>query len=344
MRIFRVNMKMNLRIALALTVGQVGLLALSTSAPAQTIGRTGAVVPGSAEWEMRSENSGAIYRISVAEPVSGVPATGMPIIYVLDGNGYFGVATDMARIQELGAETGGALVVAIGYPLGDDPLATREQRRLQRVMDLTPNAPKGAEALVARQMGGAPVGGAERFFRFLKRELEPELARRYRIDVSNTALFGHSLAGRFALDVMFGHPESFRTIVAASPSIYWGGGDLLAREKDFARRVAEGGKGPKLLITVGGLEETVLDLPLPGDADRAAYAQYVREARTVGNAREMADRLARLPSKSGFVTDFVVFEGETHTSTVAAALARGIRFAFASFPFPGPKAGVDRKP
>lgn len=331
-------------IAFVVMIAQMGVPGMPAIAAAQPPGQAGAVVPGSAEWEMRSKATGAIYKISVAEPVSGVPATGVPILYVLDGNGYFGAATDMARIQELGAEVQGALVVAVGYPLGDDPGATREVRRLQRVMDLTPDAPKGAEALVARQMGGAPVGGAERFLEFLKRELEPELARRYRIDTSNTALFGHSLAGRFALDVAFNHPESFRTIIAASPSIYWGGGDLLVREKDFARRVAEGGKGPRLLITVGGLEETVLDLPLPGDADRAAYAQYVREARTVENAREMAGRLAKLPSKSGFVTDFALFEGETHTSTVAAALARGIRFAFAAFPFPRSKTLADGKP
>jgi len=327
-------------IALALMAAQLCVLGDPAIAAAPPAGQAGAVVPGSAEWDMRSEATGATYRISVAEPVSGVPAAGVPVLYVLDGNGYFGAATDMARIQELGMETRGALVVAIGYPLGDDPAATRERRRLQRVMDLTPDAPKGAEALVARQMGGAPVGGAERFLQFLKRELEPELARRYRIDASDTALFGHSLAGRFALDVAFTHPESFRAIVAASPSIYWGGGDLLAREKDFARRVAAGGKGPRLLITVGGLEETVLDLPLPGEADRAGYAQYVREARTVENAREMAGRLAKLPSGSGFVADFALFGGETHVSTVAAALARGIRFAFAAFAFPKADAGV----
>lgn len=154
----------------------------------------------------------------------------------------------------------------------------------------------------------------------------------YPVDPSDRSLFGHSAGGLLVLHTMFNRPETFRSYVAASPSILWNDRAVLDSEPAFAAKVRAGAVAPRVLITVGSLEQSTDNLPTPlesiaPDWSPEEAAERVRAARMVDNARELAERLSVLSESTGIETEFVIFEGETHASVVPASVCRGIGFA-----------------
>jgi predicted alpha/beta superfamily hydrolase len=76
--------------------------------------------PLAREQDFTSRVNGRVYRVRVATPYGPPPETGYPVLYVLDGDGYFGSFADAARMRAaLGAELPHAAVVGVGYPGGD---------------------------------------------------------------------------------------------------------------------------------------------------------------------------------------------------------------------------------
>src|SRR5690348_15341090 len=47
-----------------------------------------------------ASKQGRHYRIQVSVPVAAAPKDGYPVVYVMDGNGWFGPAVDVARMRE----------------------------------------------------------------------------------------------------------------------------------------------------------------------------------------------------------------------------------------------------
>jgi uncharacterized protein len=64
------------------------------------------------------------------------------------------------------------------------------------------------------------AGGADRFRRFLREELKPAVAARYRV-TKESAIVGESFAGLFVLETLLLDPELFDTYIAISPSTWW---------------------------------------------------------------------------------------------------------------------------
>lgn len=318
-------------------IGLTGLLATAlcaasasaeTAAPAKTAAPSEVAIPFSRQWDLTSTANGAIYRIFVSEPVEPAPPGGYPIFYVLDGNGYFGSATESERLQELGGQIRGALIVGIGYPFCTcDPEAGMKAIATRRVTDFTPVAPPDKQAKIARQMGGAPTGGADAFYRFIEEDLQPRLAATYSVNKNDRALFGHSLGGLFVLDTLFKHPGAFRSYIAASPVISWGDGEVLRRQPAFAQWLAQSSDPPRILITAGSLEQTVLPISLPPGVSQDEYARSIAEMKMVTNVRRLSKDLARLRSVPGYSAGLRIFENETHTGVVPTAISAGLSFA-----------------
>ena len=276
---------------------------------------------------------GRSYRILVSSPEGPDPPGGFPVIYVLDGDAWFGMAVQIARMREY--ETlAPALIVAVGYP--SHFFFDAEGR----TFDFTPPNSDGSDP----RLEGAQVGGAAQFLSFLNETLKPWVRESFKVNPSRQALYGHSLGGLFVLYAMFNAPESFDTYLAASPSIGISGKALLKDESAFetnAKRVK-----PRVMVTVGGLE---LPHRSPGlEADYRRYytehpelipgqtaEQAVKELFSggekrgavqidlIGDARELTERLAH----SGVRAKFVEFPGEEHMSAGVSALNRGIPFA-----------------
>jgi predicted alpha/beta superfamily hydrolase len=171
------------------------------------------------------------------------------------------------------------------------------------------------------------AGGADAFLKVIETEIKPRIHALLKVDAGNEALYGHSLGGLAVLRALFTEPSAFRTFIAASPSIWWNDKSVLEGEAGFTQKVVSGVVAPRVLITVGGLEQTPAPVP-PGIGLKQEDADLMtRNARMVDNAVELGARLAALKGAPGYEVKTVVFADETHGSVEQAAVSRGVNFA-----------------
>jgi hypothetical protein len=78
-------------------------------------------IPNTRRFEFVSKVSGRRYAISVSIPFIPVPTRGYSVLYVMDGNWYFGSASEATRDWN----APGVVVVGIGYPLETKPMWMR---------------------------------------------------------------------------------------------------------------------------------------------------------------------------------------------------------------------------
>lgn len=259
-------------------------------------------------------------------PRGPAPEGGFPVFYVLDGDGFFNSAVEIARMREWGRLTP-SIIVGIAYPsraFYDGP---------RRNYDFTP--PGSADP----DFDPSELGGADRFIAFLTETVRPWVRERYAIDPSHQVLYGHSMGGLFVLHAMFTAPRSFNIYLAASPTLRFSDRLILREARAFEAHAER--NTVRALISVGSLEST----PPPQQVDdyrryftanpAATGGQEVEEAlrqmfpaapSSFNKAREtrrMAERLAR----NGADVTFLEFEGDEHLPAGVTALLRGIPFA-----------------
>ena len=96
-------------------------------------------MPETDSYRIKSRRVGAAFEIRVARPLPpfiGVTPSNYDVLYVLDGDCFFGVAMDMTRLMHrLFGELPPILVVGIGYGTGDGGLINNQRNR-----DFTPTA------------------------------------------------------------------------------------------------------------------------------------------------------------------------------------------------------------
>lgn len=301
--------------------------AFASDAPAPTI----TVPAGPANLRARTvtettmtSRDGKAYNILISTPDGPPPPGGFPVIYVLDGHGWFGAAVEIARMRE-NSKLDPPIIVGVGYP-------SRRFFDPGRSLDLTP--PGVADA----RFEPGEIGGADRFLSFLNETLKPTIAAAHPINADRETLFGHSFGGLFALYALFHAPQSFDVYIAASPSVGFGDRAIL-REAAAFRPGARG--SPRLLVTMGGLEA---GLPAALMADYRRWYEAHPEARgglgvdeimaetfppadaafdRIGAARAMTEQLAA----AGLPATFAVFPDEEHTAAGISALNRGVPLA-----------------
>jgi hypothetical protein len=136
-----------------------------------------------------------------------------PVLFVLDGEQLF---VQLAGVSE-----------ALPWAFRAPPLIVVAIDNVQRTKDMatawTSAAPKGMYESSAPR-----AGGADAFLAFIQRELIPEVDRRYRT-TNFRILFGHSLAGLFALHAFVHAPGLFTATIASSPTAFWNGDEVIDR-------------------------------------------------------------------------------------------------------------------
>jgi predicted alpha/beta superfamily hydrolase len=283
------------------------------------------VIPNAELFDLHSK-SGRDYRIFIAKPDGPAPATGYSVYYFTDANNSFGAVASLARIQQ--RTTGPVVLVGIGYPTED-----RNEITVRRTFDLTPptdpavldrfreaRARSGARrpAVSGPTASSMKTGGQEQLFDFIEHEVKPVIEKRFKIDKSQQALFGHSFGGLFTLHALFMHPGAYQSYIAASPSL-WVNPETLEKEiVAFSNEMAKERKPVRVLITTAELEPRTPADRAPNPGEKTAANTNLRPQKT------LLDRL----TAAGVSTSYKEFEGENHGSVIPFAHMRGLRFAF----------------
>lgn len=264
--------------------------------------RSAFAIPGAEQWTVTS-NNGAKYRIMVCKPDMPAPATGFPVIYMLDANAAFGSMAETVRLRTRGPHMlEPAVVVGIGYET-DQPFETN-----RRFYDYTVYADK--DEFPERKDGfeWPATGGADLFLAFIEEELKPLIEQEILIDRSRQTLFGHSLGGLFVLYTLFTKRPTFQVYAAGSPSIWWKNKFLFPLAERFAEAEQESpveSLQTSLLIGVGSQEQDM-----------------------VVNAKQMYERLST-SNVPGLQVDYRCFDEENHLSVILPYMGRVVRFALA---------------
>jgi predicted alpha/beta superfamily hydrolase len=133
----------------------------------------------------------------------------LPVLYMPDG----GIAEDFLHVA-------GLVQVSVGNgtmrPFILVGIENTERRR-----DMTGSTVNADDRKIAPRIGGSAA-----FRRFLKEELKPAIAARYRT-TSETAIVGESLAGLFVMETFFLDPDLFDTYIAFDPSLWWNNHQLV---------------------------------------------------------------------------------------------------------------------
>lgn len=282
-------------------------------------------IPGAEYFDFTSRITGRDYRLFIWAPPGEAPPEGHPVFYILDGNGCFATVAEIMRSRAPADGLRPAVVAAVGYATDDVMTAM-----VQRMKDLSsPASAAWLEAMPFAIPGLIPeaTGGLDDFIRVVNEEIRPAVASLAAINPADQAVMGHSLGGLAVLRMLFTQPDSFRTYVASSPSIWWSDHAVLADEPGFCARVESGQLSPRILIDAGGREQTP-------DAGALRFFQSHAEAQAsadfcgmVENARALGQRLKALKGGEGYVAETVIFADEGHISVLPAAISRGLQFA-----------------
>jgi predicted alpha/beta superfamily hydrolase len=126
-----------------------------------------------------------------------------PVLYLLDG----GIGEDFPHIA-------GAVDVSVKNAVMR-PLIVVGLQNTERRRDMTGPTERAEDRKIAPN-----AGGADKFRRFLRDEIKPLIAGRYRT-TGESALIGESLAGLFVVDTLVADPALFDTYIAVSPALWW---------------------------------------------------------------------------------------------------------------------------
>ncbi|TWF58366.1 alpha/beta hydrolase [Neorhizobium alkalisoli] len=278
-------------------------------------------MPGTCFFDLAPAGGGEPYRIFLHIPSEAPPKEGWPLLVLTDGNATFPFASACLVTQApypRGTNVGWGVIAAVGYPT-DSPYDA-----FRRAWDLGPPPIKSYPPYFE---GGPPVriGGTGELLDFIEKELFPKIAEMVAIDPARRTLCGHSFGGLFTLYAFFDRPDLFANWVAASPSIFWEGSEILNNEAN--RKMAAPGAAPFLHLSAGEHEGDELAPFQHQNEDAAKRLENNRTERTISLAQEMVERLDG--SADGIRAEFELFPGETHMSVLAAVVNRAVAIAFA---------------
>lgn len=266
---------------------------------------------------MASHHTGRTYRITIGLPLgyarspdegwpfNDTPAK-WPVVYVLDGNWYFGMVTDIIRPMAWCGSTTDAIVVGIGYAQDKDPIEAFRESFTRRDHDLTPIRDEAvAQSMEKTFKRPVPNGDALHFHQFIKEELIPFIEQTYRADPSRRVLVGHSYGGLFALFSLFETPDLFQTLVIGSPTLSYGNRFMFGREEAFAKEHQH--LPANVYLYAADLEEAINDTTLT-DTLRLAVILQSRKY-------------------EGFSLVRHVFRDQNHCEVMAPGFQAGLKFA-----------------
>lgn len=225
------------------------------------------------------------YRLFIAEPKKPAHAT----LYLLDGNAQFPLA-----VNAVDPNLPLPLIIGVSY-VSDKAYAIE-----QRTRDYT--FPATGEAF---KQGGQAVD----FLRFFANQVKPYVVEHYG-KTTPEYFFGHSFGGLFGLYVLFHQPTLFDYYSIASPSLWWGHGEFLKREKPWVSLPPK-----SVWVSLGEFEK------FPERDPEMTPAQLEKIQQRQKMAWMNAEQLATELQQQGVPTTFQLITGKNHGAVIPEAIA-----------------------
>ncbi|MCC8620097.1 prolyl oligopeptidase family serine peptidase [Xanthomonas vesicatoria] len=176
-------------------------------------------------WDVPDPVSGRRYQVFVSLPrgYADTPQRRYPVLYATDGDYAFPLVKQIARrLNGEGPAIEDFILVGLSYAVGEEPMPSRRR-------DYTPTPEDGPTA--------APVathGKSAAYIRYLRDQVLPFVANRYRTDEQRRLYLGHSYGGLLGTQILLSSPEMFSGYILGSPSYWYGEHAMVEQEKTFA--------------------------------------------------------------------------------------------------------------
>lgn len=183
-------------------------------------------IVGTEVWNVPDPSSGREYQVFVSVPPSYAkePARRYPVLYVTDADYAFPLIRAIARrLNVEGPAVEEFILVGLSYALGDEGMTSRRR-------DYTPTSPR-----IGSPAGGDLHGKGDAYAAYLRDQVIPSVASRYRSDEDRRMLLGHSYGALLATQILFSEPTLFSGYVLGSPS-FWYDQNVMG---DFEQKYAE---------------------------------------------------------------------------------------------------------
>ena len=290
-------------------VAGFGLAAMPANAQSQSAVKTQAgegrpyEVAGSEVWDVPDPVSGRGYQVFVALPPSYAkePQRTYPVLYVTDADYAFPIIRQIGRRLNLdGPKLEEFILVGLSYAKGEDGAASR-----RRDYTPTPNGPSSAPA-------GTVHGQGRAYQTYLRDQVKPFIAARYRADPSRVLFLGHSYGSLLGAQILFTEPGLFSGYILGSPSLWYDKRHALGLEASYAAQNRD--LPAKVFLYVGEYEALH-----KGDRRYSQSVDMVADNRTL----ETALRGRKYPNLS---LKSVVLNDEDHLSVAPRGFTQGLKY------------------
>ncbi|MBN9439984.1 alpha/beta hydrolase-fold protein [Bosea sp. (in: a-proteobacteria)] len=290
-------------------VAGFGLAAMPTNAQSQSAVK---VQPGegrpyevadSEVWDVPDPVSGRGYQVFVALPPSYArePQRKYPVLYVTDADYAFPIIRQIGRRLNLdGPKLEEFILVGLSYAKGEDGAASR-----RRDYTPTPNGPSSAPA-------GTVHGQGRAYQIYLRDQVKPFIAARYRVDPARALFLGHSYGSLLGAQILFTEPGLFSGYILGSPSLWYDKRHALGLEASYAAQNRD--LPAKVYLYVGEYE-----------ALRRGDRRYSQSVDMVADNRTLETTL-RGRKYSNLSLKSVVLDDEDHLTVAPRGFTQGLRY------------------
>jgi len=247
---------------------------------------------------VRCDTSGVEHALTVATPFRYEAVESAPLILCLDGAWTAGTVRDATRIMSMSGEAPEAIVAGLSFT--DDSMGDYLR---SRATWFCPTQWVPPEITGVKGLAAEDAGQALSYLAFIRDQVLPKLTADFR--VSERWLVGHSFSGLFGLRTLFTEPTLFDNYLLASPSIWWHDRAILDIEAEYA--AGHDDLAAKVFLTAGAEEDAL-----------------VGNFNMCGNVIDLAGLLADR-NYPGLEIDHAILPAESHSSTIGAAVSRGMR-------------------
>ena len=255
---------------------------------------------GTSEFTMTCDQSGLQQHVSVALPARFGKIEKPPVIVCFDAPWVFGTVVGANRVMSFDGVVPEAVVVGLSFVTDSGRDYTNARARWFTPTPFVPPPQTGVKDVAAQDCGHSQV-----LIDFVRDQLVPRLETDY--DTGERWFVGHSFSALLGFNFLLSEPTLFSRYLLASCSLWWDDRVMLDREANYAD--AHDDLDARVYLRAGAHEPTH-----EGD-----FTWNMAD-----NVSGVAQRLRDRGYPSLQVADQIL-PGETHSSTIGAAVSFGLR-------------------